>query len=129
MILKALIVGILLCFGEAINGNIRVRILHHLYGKKRAKTISFFTGMAIIVLIAWLTLPWINPNSFLDCYIVGLIWVLMLVILDLYFARQVFKFKWPKIAEDFNPMKGNLLSIGIVLLFFVPGIVYWAQMS
>jgi len=42
MLLKVLVVGLLLSLGEVVNGNFRVRILHHLYGRKRAKFISFF---------------------------------------------------------------------------------------
>ncbi|WP_394186322.1 hypothetical protein [Pseudoalteromonas tetraodonis] len=40
MLLKALAIGLLLALGEKINGNIRVRVLHRLYGQRRAKTLS-----------------------------------------------------------------------------------------
>jgi hypothetical protein len=44
--------------------------------------------------------------------------------LDIYFARAVFKFEWGKALEDFNPLKGNLLGIGMLLLFLSPTIVF-----
>ena len=127
MLLKTLAVGLLLAFGEVVNGNIRVRILHRMYGKKRAKTISFFSGIAIIFTISWLTLPWISPHDYFDCFIIGFIWLVILFCLDIYFAKYVFKYKWSKIAEDFNPLNGNLLSVGMVLLFMSPAIVFWLQ--
>ncbi|GIT97493.1 hypothetical protein [Sulfurovum sp. TSL1] len=127
MLLKILVVGVLLAFGEVINGNIRVRVLHRLYGKKRAKKISFFSGITIIYAISWLTLPWVSPVNYFDCYKIGFVWLVIMLGLDIYFGRYVFKFKWSKIIEDFNPLKGNLLGVGMLLLFLSPSIVFWMQ--
>lgn len=127
MLLKTIIVGLLLAFGEVVNGNIRVRILHRSCGKKRAKTISFFSGVAIIYAISWFTLPWISPANYFDCYKIGLAWLMIMLGLDVYFGRRVFKFKWRRIIEDFNPLKGNLLGVGMLLLFLSPSIVFWIQ--
>ena len=127
MLLKILVVGLLIALGEVINGNIRVRILHKKFGKRRAKEISFFSGLAIILTISWFSLPWISPNDFLDSLKIGFIWFTMMLCLDILFGKYVFKMKWHKIAEDFNPMKGNLLSVGLVLLLFIPGIIFFIQ--
>jgi hypothetical protein len=122
---KALAVGFALALGEVINGNIRVRVLHRLYGQKRAKKLSFLSGTIFIYLIAWFTFPWLSPENYFDCFQVGFLWVVIMLCLDLYFGRYVFKFKWSKIIEDFNPLKGNLLAIGMFLLFLSPSIVFW----
>ena len=127
MLLKVLIIGLLIAFGEVINGNIRVRVLHRKFGKKRAKRISFFSGTIIIFLICWFTLPWIKPSNFQDCFVIGSTWLIIMLFFDIYFGRYVFKFKWNKVMDDFNPMKGNLLSIGMVFLLFCPAIVFWLQ--
>lgn len=127
MLLKTLAVGLLLAFSEVVNGNIRVRFLHRLYGKKRAKTISFFSGATIIYAISWFTLPWISPANYFDCYKIGFVWLVIMLGLDIYFGRNVFKFKWRKRIDDFNPLKGNLLGVGMLLLFLSPSIVFWIQ--
>ncbi len=127
MLLKAIVIGLLLALGEVVNGNIRVRILHRLYGKKRAKTISLFSGSAIILAISWFALPFISPKTYLDCIAIGFVWLVMLLCLDIYFGKHVFKFGWKKIRDDFNPLMGNLLSIGMMFLFLSPSIVFWLQ--
>ncbi len=127
MLLKTLAVGFLLAIGEIVNGNVRVRILHHIYGKKRAKNISFISGAIIIYGISWVTLPWISPVNYYDCYKIGFVWLVIMLGLDIYFGRYVFNFKLTKIIEDFNPFKGNLLSVGMLLLFVSPSIVFWVQ--
>jgi len=124
---KALAVGFALALGEVINGNIRVRVLHRLYGQKRAKKLSFFSGTIFIYLIAWFAFPWLSLESYFDCFQVGFLWVVIMLCLDLYFGRYVFKFNWSKILGDFNPFKGNLIAIGMFLLFLSPSIVFWIR--
>jgi predicted acyltransferase len=125
MLLKALIVGLLIAIAEVINGNIRVRFLHTRFGKKRAKLISFISGVVFIIVISWATLGWINPANYEDCFYVGLTWLLIMLCLDIYFGKQVFKLKWTQVLDDFNPMKGNLLSIGMIFLLLCPSIMFW----
>ena len=127
MILRALAVWVLIAAGEVINGNLRVRYLHRRYGKKRAKAISFLTGLCIIhIITAWL-LPWVSPSRLSDCFLIGAIWTLLMICLDVYFGRFVFRFGWRRIIDDFNPAKGNLLGLGMVLLMLCPPIVYWVM--
>lgn len=124
MLFRALIVGLLLALGEVVNGNVRVRVLSRKLKKKRAKTISFLTGIALIFAICWLTLPWIEPQSYQDCALIGFTWLVIMMSLELYFARAVFKLKWNKIFDDFNLKKGNLLGVGMIILFFSPTVVF-----
>jgi len=127
VLLKSLAVGFLLAFGEVVNGNVRVRVLHRLYGKKRAKIISFFSGTTIIFAISWFSLPWVSPANFTDCYKIGFVWLLIMLGLDIYFGRYVFRLTWITIIADFNLLKGNLLGAGMLLLFLSPSIVFWVQ--
>lgn len=127
MVLKALTIWLIIAVGEIINGNIRVRYLQRRYGRHRAKQISFFSGVAIFATICWCFLSWIGPNNLLHCLSIGLIWAILMMFLDIYFGKFVFRFSWDKILEDFNPRKGNLLGVGILLLLFCPGIVYLVQ--
>ena len=127
MIWKTLLIGLLLAIGEVINGNIRVRILHGIFGKRKAKVVSLFSGIGVIAFICWITLPWIKPSNYQDCILIGIVWLAIMTCLDIYFARRVFNLSWSKVLDDFNPLKGNLLSVGMVFLLFSPSLVYWIQ--
>lgn len=124
MILRATIVGLLIALAEVLNGNLRVRHLQRRLGRKRAKHWSFVTGFCLFATIAWCMLPWIDPQSFVQCLQIGLVWLILMTALDLYFGRFVFRLSWAKIRDDFNPRKGNLLGVGLVLLFFCPAVVF-----
>ena len=127
LIFKSLAIGLLIALGEVLNGNIRVRLLHRRFGKKRAKLISFFSGTVIIYSICWLTLPWLAPSSQLDCLKIGSVWLIIMLALDIYFGKYVFRMKWQKVWEDFNPVKGNMLGVGMLLLFASPVVIFILQ--
>jgi hypothetical protein len=124
VVVRAIAIWVLIATGEILNGNFRVRYLHRRFKKNCAKKISFFTGLTIIYAICWLTLPWVSPTNLTDCFLIGLIWMILMLCLDIYFGRYVFRFKWIKILEDFDLRKGNLLGVGLGLLFLCPAIVY-----
>ncbi|MDX1727106.1 MAG: hypothetical protein R3203_04760 [Pseudoalteromonas tetraodonis] len=93
MLLKALAIGLLLALGEKINGNIRVRVLHRLYGQRRAKTLSLLSGIAIVFAITWLALPWVAPTNYLNSLKLGLVWLMIMLSLDIFLGRYLFKYK------------------------------------
>lgn len=124
MLFKTFIIWLFIAAGEVLNGNVRVRYLQRHFGHRRAKQISFFFGVIIFYTIAWFFLPWIGPQDIYECFIVGLIWVFLMIALDLYFGKVVFRLSWTKILDDFNPKKGNLLGIGMVLLLLCPVFIF-----
>ena len=80
--------------------------------------------MGLIVVITWCLLPWVDPRSLVDCLQIGVVWTIIMIALDLSFGRYVFRLPWRKILDDFNPFHGNLLGIGVLLLFFCPSLVF-----
>ncbi len=127
MLIKTIIVWVFIAIGEIINGNIRVRYLHRKLGQYRAKQLSFVSGTAIFSTIIWFSLPWIDPSGLLQCFLIGFILMLLMVLLDIYFGKYIFCYSWKKIADDFNPRKGNLLGFGMLLLLLCPAIIYLLQ--
>ncbi len=127
MLIKALMVWAVIAAGEIINGNIRVRLLQRRYGIHRAKQLSLFTGIVIFSAITWLSLSWVGPADLYQCFGIGLTWTALMILLDIYFGKFIFHYSWRRIAEDFNPKKGNLLGAGMLLLFFCPAIIFLLQ--
>jgi hypothetical protein len=124
MIIKAIIVWGLIAIGEIINGTFRVKYLQRKHGLHRAKQISCLSGIIIFTAITWFFLPWVGPNNLFHCFLIGSIWATLMLLVDIYFGRLVFKYSWSKIIEDFDLRKGNLLSVGMLILFFCPAIVF-----
>jgi len=124
LLLRSFSIWFFIAVGEILNGNIRVRILNRKFGDKPAKKIGFFTGLIIIYSIAWISMPWLDPKNLTECFFIGLTWMIMMLGLDIYVGRFVFRFPWNKILEDFDIRKGNLLGLGMILLFFCPTLLF-----
>jgi len=124
MIVRAILVGILIAAAEVLNGNFRIHFLQRRFGRQRGLLVSFFTGVSLFLIVIWSLLDWVGPKTIPDCLIIGFTWSIMLTALDLYFGRYVFRLSWAKIGEDFNPLRGKLLSIGLLLLFCAPSLFF-----
>jgi hypothetical protein len=56
MVFKALLAWLLIAVAEVLHGILRVRFLNRKVGDHRARQIGVFTGSAIFLVIAWLTI-------------------------------------------------------------------------
>ena len=120
MLLRALAICLLIALAETVHGALRVRFLNPRFGDRRARQLGVFTGSAIFLLITWWTLPWIAASTASQCLQIGLTWLILMLAFDIAFGRLYFHFPWHRIAADFDPRKGGLLGIGMLLLFFAP---------
>lgn len=104
-----------------LHGIFRVRFLNPRVGDKAARRLGVFSGSFLLLLLAWLVSPWLNPTSSrVDALVAGSVWLSMLLALDVAVGRLIFRFRWKRILDDFNPAKGSLLPFGMAFAFFCP---------
>ena len=120
ILLKVLLVWVLIAAAEVLQGILRVRFLNLRVGDHRARQIAVFTGSAIILVIAWLLVPWIGVSSARQSLGIGFMWLVLMLAFEVGFGRLVFRASWQRIAADFDFRKGGLLSIGMLALFIAP---------
>jgi hypothetical protein len=120
MLLRAVLVWMLLAMAETIHGILRVRLLNPRVGDHRARQIAVGTASLIILGIAALTMPWIAPASRGDAFTVGALWLAAMLAFEFSLGRFVFHMKWDRIFADFDPRRGGLLGLGMLVLFLAP---------
>jgi len=123
MIVKTLLIWVIIAVAETIQGILRIKYVSRKIGEPLARKLGVITGSIIILLIGWFAIPWIQPSTVLDCFIIGLIWLFLMVGFDVILGRYIFHFSWKRILSDFNVFKGNFLAIGMTFLFFTPIII------
>ena len=123
MIIKVVVGFLLIAFVETINGIFRVKILHKKLGVKQAKIVSFILGSLSIFVLNIFLVPWIAPQNIGEAFLIGFVWMSLMIAYDIYVGRVLFKLTWEKIFLDFNPLRGNPLALGMVLIFFLPSVV------
>ena len=123
MILKAILVWVLIAIGETVNGMFRVHYLNRKMTSRRARQIALISGSFLILFIGWFAVPWIKPETYPECLLIGLIWLLLMLAYDIAFGRFVFHYSWRRIAADFDLRQGNFLAIGMLVIFLAPLLV------
>lgn len=123
MIVRALLVWLVIAAAEVAQGILRVRFLNRHLGDHRARQFGVVTGSALILLLAWLTRDWIGARTRSEQWLVGGVWLALMLTFDLTFGRLVFHFPWARIAADFDVRKGNLLALGMLVVLLAPWLV------
>ena len=120
---RALLVALVIAVLEVAQGALRVRYLNRPLGDRRARQVGVLTGSLLILIIAWVAVPWIAARSSAAWFGVGGVWLGVMLALDLYFGRVVFRASWSRLAAEFDPRRGGWLALGMLVLFLAPILV------
>ncbi|MBK9138380.1 MAG: hypothetical protein IPM17_06385 [Verrucomicrobia bacterium] len=123
LLFRALLIGLLIAAAEVAQGILRMRWLNPRVGDRRARQWGVVTGSLLILVIAWLTVPWVGVASAAQAFTVGVVWLGMLLALDIGFGRWVFRVPWERILREFDPRRGGWLAGGMLVLLAAPWIV------
>lgn len=127
MILRAMLVLVGIALAEIVQGVVRVRVLNRRLGDRRARKVGVFAGSCMILGVGWFSVPWIGPASAGDSLLVGGVWLVLMVAFDVAVGRFTFRLPWHRIAADFDVRRGNLLALGMLVLFLTPLLVGWLR--
>lgn len=122
-LLRAVVVALLLAAAEVAQGALRVRFLNRPLGDRRARQVGVLTGSLLILALAWVSVPWIAAPTAAAWCGVGGVWLTVMLALDLYFGRVVFRVSWERLAAEFDPRQGGLLALGMLVLLVAPVLV------
>lgn len=108
---------------EMLHGIARVRFLVPRVGKRRAQQVSIVTGCLLAYLVCWWIVPTLGVTGRGPQLGLGFVLALYMASFDAAVGRLVMKRPWAAVAEDFNPLKGNYLLVGCIVLAFIPTVV------
>jgi len=120
LLLKALAVWLLIALTETLQGILRVKLLNRRIGDRRARQLSVITGSLFVLLIGWLTLPWIAPSTDRQSLTVGGLWLGLMLTFDFALGRLLMRASWSRLLEDFDLRRGGFLGFGMTVLFLTP---------
>ena len=77
----------------------------------------------MILVIAWFTVPWLGASTRAQLLVVGYLWLVLMLAIEIAFGRFVFNASWMRIGAEFDFRQGGLLWIGMAVLVFAPLLV------
>jgi hypothetical protein len=116
---KAILVWLLIIVVESVHGVLRNLFVAPAIGDFEARQAGVFIGSALIVLIAWLTAPWLNLNGRAQFAGVGLLWVGLTLVFE-FSLGVAMGLSWERTTSDYNVVRGGLLPLGLVVMAFAP---------
>ena len=116
---KAIQVWLLIIVVESINGVLRKLFIAPAMGDFEARQAGVFIGAALILLVAWLTAPWLNLGSRAQFAVVGVLWVCLTLAFEILLGLAT-GLSWERIASDYDVFRGGLLPLGLIVVAFAP---------
>ena len=107
-----------------LNGAIRDILLVPRVGDAIARAISCVTLASAILLIAWLTLQWIDPASLNDAWTIGAMWLAMTLAFEFLAGHYLFRTPWLTLLADYNLLAGRLWILVLLATVTAPAIAY-----
>lgn len=118
--MRALSVWVLILAVEFAHGVARTLWLLPRVGDLPARQIGVVVGSALILVITGLTVRWIAAVSRRQWLAIGTLWVALMLAAEVVLGRFVFAYPWSRITEDFDPSRGGVLGIGMLVLLLAP---------
>jgi hypothetical protein len=119
---RAVGIWLMLMAVETVHGVFRRVVLEPQLGDLPARQLSVFTGAVLIVVVLWLTLPWLGPQSGRRWWELGLLWVTLTLAFEIALGRAA-GMSWERITSDFDPHRGGLLGFGMMVILVAPRVL------
>jgi hypothetical protein len=126
MLIRAEAVWVAILVVAIINGAARDIVLAPLVGETAARALSSVTLSAIILLVTWMSLAWIDPGSIRDAWTIGAIWLAMTLTFELIAGHYLFRTPWPVLVADYNVLAGRIWIVVLIVTLTAPALIYQA---
>lgn len=114
IIKKAFAIWLLILLLAVMNGALREAVFISQFGFQSAMLISGLLLSAFILLVTFLTWPWLKVQQLSHAFGIGLFWLLLTLLFEFSFGRWQGK-SWIELLDTYRLKDGNLWPL--VLLF------------
>ena len=120
MLLNALAVWLLLLLLAVMNGAFREGLLNPALGPQIGHLVSTVMLAAMIMLLAWRSIGWIGPRTERDAWVVGLLWVALVLGFEFLGGHFLFGRSWAYLVADYNVLRGRVWVVIPIVTLMAP---------
>ena len=107
-----------------LNGTLRNAFYSDTLGDLRAHQLSTVVLIILIGLYTCLfSFIW-KPESSMQAFFIGLIWLVMTVLFEFVFGHYVIGHPWSRLLHDYNIMEGRIWSLVLLWTLIAPLVIY-----
>lgn len=109
-----------------LNGAARDILLMPRIGDLVARAVSCVTLAGLILFVARISLPWIQPATMGDAWTIGALWLVMTLTFEFVAGHYLFRTPWPTLLADYNLLAGRFWIVVLAATLIAPALVYRA---
>ena len=120
MFFRSFIVWVALLALAVVNGAAREAWLVPRIGGRAGHAASSLSLSAAILLLAWLTIAWIDPASARDALLIGLVWLGLTLAFEFLAGHYLFRKPWNELLADYDILSGRIWVLVLVTTMLAP---------
>ena len=120
MILRALVVWLALLVVAVLNGAFREGVLNAKMGEATGHVVSTLLLCALILVVSWISIVWLNPTTPDHAATVAVLWVCLTVAFEFGFGHFVAGKSWAALLADYNFLRGRVWLLVVISLVEAP---------
>ena len=123
MVLRALVAWLGLVVLANLNGAFRVAVLNPRLGESAGHVVSTLLLSAVVLVGSWFAVPWVRPDSAGEAWMVGGLWLALVLAFEFLFGHYVFRNPWSKLLADYDVAHGRIWPLVLVVTLVAPPLV------
>ena len=116
---RALVIWFALLLVAVANGAFRETLLIPRFGSQAGHVVSTLMLCAGILLVTYVAVPWIRPDSLRGTVAIGLAWLILTLAFEFGFGRARAK-PWAELLADYDVLKGRIWVLVLVTTAAAP---------
>lgn len=120
MIMRSMVVWMAMLVIASMNGAVREGVLIPRLGDVTGRAISTLVLSALVVLLTWSTIRWIQPRSAAEAWTIGIAWVVLVLAFEFLAGHFLFRKPWPELTQDYNVVQGRIWILVLVTTLVAP---------
>jgi len=116
---RALVIWFALLLVAVANGAFREALLIARFGSQAGHVVSTIMLCAGILIVTYLAMPWIRPDSLRDAIAIGLAWLVLTLAFEFGFGRARGK-PWAELLADYDVLRGRIWVLVLVTTAVAP---------
>lgn len=120
MIGRAAIVWFVIMVAAICNGAVRDLVMTPRFGDSIARALSCIILSGVIVLVAWVSIRWMQPSAPADAWTIGAVWLTMTLGFEFLAGHYLFHTPWAELLADYNLLAGRLWVLVLIATVTAP---------
>lgn len=124
MIGRALVIWLVLLAAAVVNGAFREAVLAPRVGKGVAHALSTILLSLLILVIGWLTTPWVAPGTLQNAWTVGVMWLALTIAFEFLAGHFLFGRTWTELLADYDLRAGRIWVMVLIVTLMTPVLAF-----